>query len=105
VLCGIGYLYRVSFTVKLLNPAIYARLMECLITSLHFELFENITHMELDSTLTNPEVIGNVAISLVLVRSQGETILVSVTVDDCSNGRVSPDYCNVELANELILHE
>jgi hypothetical protein len=47
-------------------------MMECLRTSLHFELFENIIHMELDSTLTNNEVIGNVAIalSLVLVRSQ-----------------------------------
>jgi len=82
-------------------------MMECLITSLRFKIFENIIHMELDSTLTNNEAIGNIAIamSLVLVRSQGETILVSVTVDDCSNGRVSPDYCNVELANELILHE
>jgi hypothetical protein len=98
--------------------------MECLVTSLRFELFENIIPRKLDSTLTNNEAISNVAIakrccvrlwrsrrvaqiamSLLLVRSQGETILVSVTVDDCSNGRVSPDYCNVELANELILHE
>jgi hypothetical protein len=46
--------------------------MKCLITSLRFELFENIIHMELDSTLTNNEVSGNVAIaiSLVLGRSQ-----------------------------------
>ena len=36
--------------------------MECLITSLGFELFENIIHVKLDSTLTNNEVIGNVAI-------------------------------------------
>ncbi len=63
--------------------------------------------MELDSTLINNEAVGNVAIAifLVLVRSQGETILVSVTVDDCSNGRVSHYYCNAEFANELILHE
>jgi ABC-type phosphate transport system permease subunit len=90
-----------------MNPAIYDRLMECLITSLGFELFESIIHMELDSTVTNHEAISNIAIAifLVLVRSQGETILVSVTVDDCSNGRVSHDYFNVELANELILHE
>ncbi len=61
-----------TFAVKLLNQAIYDRLMECLITSLRFELFENIIYMELDSTLTNNEMIGNVAIamSLVLVRSQ-----------------------------------
>jgi hypothetical protein len=66
-----GYLLRLHSTVKLLNPATYDRLMECLITSLGFELFENIVHMELDSTLTNHEVIGNVAIAmcLVLVRS------------------------------------
>jgi hypothetical protein len=38
--------------------------MECLITSLGFELFKNIIHnMELDSILTNNEVIGNVAIA------------------------------------------
>ena len=45
--------------------------MECLVTSLRFELFENIIHVKLDSTLTNHEVIGNVAIAmcLVLVRS------------------------------------
>jgi hypothetical protein len=52
---------------KLLNPAIYDRLMKCLITSLRFELFESIIHMELDSTLTNNEVSGNVAISISLV--------------------------------------
>jgi hypothetical protein len=34
--------------------------MECLITSWRFE---NIIHMELDSTLTNNEAIGNVAIA------------------------------------------
>ncbi len=58
--------------VKLLNPAIYDRLMERLITSFRFELFENIIHIELDSTLTNNEVISNVAIamSLLLVRSR-----------------------------------
>jgi hypothetical protein len=57
---------------KLLNPAIYDRLMKCLITSLRFELFESIIHMELDSTLTNHEAIGDMAIamSLVLGRSQ-----------------------------------
>ncbi len=61
-----------TFAVKLLNQAIYDRLMECLVSSLRFELFENIIYMELDSTLTNNEMIGNVAIamSLVLVRSQ-----------------------------------
>jgi hypothetical protein len=37
--------------------------MECLITSLRFELFENIIHMELDSTLNNHEAIGNIAIA------------------------------------------
>jgi hypothetical protein len=58
-----GYLLRLHSTVKLLNPAIYDRLMECLITSLGFELFENIIHMELDSTLTNNEAIGNIAIA------------------------------------------
>ncbi|MEP0886096.1 hypothetical protein NDI49_31670 [Trichocoleus sp. ST-U3] len=61
--------------------------------------------MKFDRTLTDNEMVSNIAMSLLLVRSQGETILVSVTVDYCSNGRVSPDYCNVELANELILHE
>lgn len=96
-----------TFAVNLLNRAIYDRLMACLIASLHFELFENMIHMKLDSTLTNNETISNVeiAMSLVLVRSQGETIRVSVTVDDCSNGRVFHYYCNVEFANELILHE
>ncbi len=38
-------------------------MMDCLITSLGFELFENIIHMELHSTLTNNEAIGNVAIT------------------------------------------
>jgi hypothetical protein len=38
--------------------------MERLITSFRFELFENIIHIELDSTLTNNEAIGNVAIAL-----------------------------------------
>ena len=51
-----------SFTVKLLNPAIYDRMMECLVTSLRVQLFENIIHMKLDSTLVNTEAIGNVAI-------------------------------------------
>jgi hypothetical protein len=37
--------------------------MKCLITSLRFELFESIIHMELDSTLTNHEAIGNIAIA------------------------------------------
>jgi RsiW-degrading membrane proteinase PrsW (M82 family) len=37
--------------------------MECLITSLGFELFENIIYMELDSTLTNHEAIANIAIA------------------------------------------
>jgi hypothetical protein len=82
-----------TFAVKLLNQAIYDRLMKCLITSLRFELFENIIHMELDSTVTNNEAISNIAIakrccvsgaalkelaqiamSLLLVRSQGERI-------------------------------
>jgi hypothetical protein len=40
--------------------------MKCLITSLRFELFENIIHVELDSTLTNNEVSGNVAIAMSL---------------------------------------
>jgi hypothetical protein len=53
-----------TFAAKLLNPAIDDRMMECLITSLRFELFENIIHMELDSTLTNNEAIANVAITL-----------------------------------------
>jgi hypothetical protein len=35
--------------------------MECLITSLRFKLFENIIHMELDSTLSNHEAISNIA--------------------------------------------
>jgi hypothetical protein len=48
--------------VKLLNSAIYNRMMECLIASLGFELFENIIHMELHSTLTNNEVSCNIAI-------------------------------------------
>jgi hypothetical protein len=57
--------------IKLLNQSVYDRLMECLITSLRFKLFENIIHMELDSTLVNNEAIGNVeiAMSLLLVRS------------------------------------
>jgi hypothetical protein len=38
-------------------------MMECLITSLRFKLFENIIHMELDSTLTNHEAIANIAIA------------------------------------------
>ena len=46
-----------------MNPSVYNRLIECLITSLRFELFENIIHMELDSTLTNNEAIGNIAIA------------------------------------------
>ncbi len=50
--------------VKLLNPATGDRLMDCLIMSLRFELFENIIHMELDSTLTNNEAITNVANAL-----------------------------------------
>jgi hypothetical protein len=33
--------------------------MECHLTSLGFEFFENITPMELDSTLTNHEALGN----------------------------------------------
>jgi hypothetical protein len=37
--------------------------MECLVASLRFELFENIIHVKLDSTLTNNEAIGNVAIA------------------------------------------
>jgi hypothetical protein len=37
--------------------------MECLVTSLRFELFENIIHMELDNTLTNNQAIGNIAIA------------------------------------------
>jgi hypothetical protein len=45
------------------EPSIYDRMMECLITSLRFELFENIIHMELDGTLANNEAIGNVAIA------------------------------------------
>jgi hypothetical protein len=96
-----------TFAVKLLNQAIYDRMMKCLTTSWRFELFENIIHMELDSTFLNNETLCNISIamSIVLVRLQGETILVSVTVDDCSNGRVPHDYCNVEFANELILHE
>jgi hypothetical protein len=46
--------------------------MECLVASLRFELFENIIHVKLDSTLTNNEAIGKIAIamSLVLGRSQ-----------------------------------
>ena len=66
-----GYLRPVSLAVKLMNPAIDARLMECLITSLGFELFENIIHMEVNCSLVNNEALGNVAIamSLVLVRS------------------------------------
>jgi hypothetical protein len=66
------YLPPMMLAVKLLNPATYDRLMKCLITSLRFKLFENIIHMELDSTLTNNEAIGNIAIamSLVLVRSR-----------------------------------
>jgi hypothetical protein len=41
--------------------------MECLKTSLGFELFEKIIHMELDSTLANNEAIGNIAIAMSLV--------------------------------------
>jgi hypothetical protein len=37
--------------------------MEYLVTSLHFELFENIIHMEFDSTLTNHEAFRNIAIA------------------------------------------
>jgi len=37
--------------------------MKCLITSLRFELFESIIHVKLDSTLTNHEAIGNIAIA------------------------------------------
>ena len=58
-----GYLLRLHSIVKLLNPATYDRLMECLVASLRFELFESIIHMELDSTLTNHETIGNIAIA------------------------------------------
>ncbi len=58
-----GYLLRLHSTVKLLNPTIYDRLMECLVASLRFELFENIIHVKLDSTLTNNEAIGNIAIA------------------------------------------
>nr|WP_242058359.1 hypothetical protein [Microcoleus sp. FACHB-SPT15] len=43
---------------KLLNRVIYDRLIKCLITSFRFKLFENIIHMELDSTLTNHEAIA-----------------------------------------------
>jgi hypothetical protein len=64
--------------------------MECLITSLGFELFENIIHMELDSTLTNNEAIGNIAIamSLVLVRSRNLWV---------SNVRISTSYFDKHL--------
>jgi hypothetical protein len=52
-----------TFAAKLLNQAIYDRLIKCLITSFRFELFENIIHMKLDSTIVNNEAIGNIAIA------------------------------------------
>ncbi len=58
-----GYLLRLHSTAKLLNLAIYDRMMECLVTSLGFELFENIIHMKIDSTLTNNETLCNIAIA------------------------------------------
>jgi hypothetical protein len=48
--------------------------MECLITSLVFELFESIIHMELDSTVTNHEAIGDVAIAKREERSAERTV-------------------------------
>jgi hypothetical protein len=58
-----GNLPPLICAVKLLNRAIYNRLMECLITSLCFELFENIIHMKLHGTLTNNEALSNAAIA------------------------------------------
>jgi hypothetical protein len=61
-----SYLPPLKSIVKLVNPAIYDRLMERLITSLRFELFENIIHIELDSTFTNNETLCNIAIAMSL---------------------------------------
>lgn len=40
--------------------------MQNQITNLHFELFENIIHIEFDSTFTNNETLCNIAITMSL---------------------------------------
>ncbi|MEP0801377.1 hypothetical protein NDI37_13180 [Funiculus sociatus GB2-A5] len=50
--------------IKLLNPAIDNRMMQCLITSLSFELFKNVIDVKFDGTLADHETIGDVAIAL-----------------------------------------